>query len=180
MLSLPLDREITALLPVYEDCGDCTCLYLENGKTVLVRQRMRNVLRHLALRRGMALPLLRRCAAARLRHMLGVPLAIAPQLVLAPFRARAPRIAGDETLGCVNVVHYMGLSEERDAAGLHPQTFIDLPGGIRIPALWSRRTMESQLRDAMLEHYRLMQDFEEAFFVRRQHRPPEQNMKLWH
>ena len=40
--------------------------------------------------------------------------------------------------------------------------------------------MESQLRDAMLEHYRLMQDFEEAFFVRRQHRPPEQNMKLWH
>ena len=80
----------------------------------------------------------------------------------------------------MNVVHYMGLSEERDAAGLHPQTFIDLPGGIRIPALWSRRTMESQLRDAMLEHYRLMQDFEEAFFVRRQHRPPEQNMKLWH
>ncbi len=168
MLVLPKDREITAILPVYQDSGDCTCLYLTNGKTMIVKQRIRSVLRNLAQRRGMAVPLLRRCAAARVNHLLGVPLPIAPQLVLAPFRARAPRILGDDTLGCVNVVPCIRLCEERDAMGLHPQLFIELAGGERILVLWSRRTLENQLKDAMLEHYRLMQDFEEAVFVRRQ------------
>ena len=135
----------------------------------MIPQRMRSVLNNLAKRRGMAVPLLRRCAAQRLRHPLGVPLAIAPQLVLAPFRSRAPRIQGDETMGCVNVVHCIGLQEERDAAGLHPRLFIELRSGVRILALWSRPTLEGRLKDAQLEHYRLMQDFEEMFFVREKH-----------
>ena len=169
MVTLPPDREIAAILPVYKDCGDCTCLYLENGEVQVIPQRMRSVLNNLAKRRGMAVPLLRRCAAQRLRHPLGVPLAIAPQLVLAPFRSRAPRIQGDETMGCVNVVHCIGLQEERDAAGLHPRLFIELRSGVRILALWSRPTLEGRLKDAQLEHYRLMQDFEEMFFVREKH-----------
>ena len=48
MLKLPRDREIAAIVPVYGERGDCTCLHLRDGRECLLPVQMKTVLRLLA------------------------------------------------------------------------------------------------------------------------------------
>ena len=178
MLKLPKDREIAAIVPVYGERGDCTCLHLRDGRECLLPVQMKTVLRMLARRHGKVVPLMREWAAQRTHGKMFQPLPFGVELVLAPFKAREPRVTGDSTLGGVNMSHLAGVGEmERSpssavfaaallAGGRHrrPRRFalLRLRSGRHIPALWSQRTLHKHLKEARLVHAILVREMHEA------------------
>ncbi len=112
MNQLPADSEILALVPEYTDCGNSVRLYLADGREILIAGTLRAVLRALARRRCKDLGLLRAYAARYTQRRFANPLAVSPDLVLAPLRTRAPKIPGDPTQGLVNVAAPIRLTAE--------------------------------------------------------------------
>ena len=76
MRDLPKDREIEAIVPVYGERGDDTCIYLRDGRRLLAGVKKRAVLQALVRRRCKELSLVRAWSAARTHQKLGAPLAV--------------------------------------------------------------------------------------------------------
>ena len=126
MDQLPLDSEIRALVPEYPDCGNAVRLFLTGGREMLIGGTLRAVLRALARRRCKDLGLLRAYAARYTQRRFANPLAVSPDLVLAPLRTREPKIPGDPTQGLVNVAAPIRLADAGNAE--------DAPAKSRAPA----------------------------------------------
>ncbi len=141
------DRKVAAVLPEYEEGhGDCTVVYLQDGKRIVVDVKLRTFLKWLAGHHCKTLPLMRRWAAQYTDRRNGTPLAMGADLVLLPFRARKPRVSGDETLGCVNMECLTAIYE-RKTDGL---VVLQLRDGREIPTGWSLRTLLQHAREARL------------------------------
>ena len=146
--NLPKDWEIAAILPVYTATGDCTKIVLCDGRVTILPLRLKAVLQMLARLHCKTLPLLRAWGAKQTGIKNGTPLAIDPELVLLPFRVREPRVAGDNTMGCVNMACIEQV--EIHEADADAQTVICLPGGRRIRVCWHQETMRHHWRAAKL------------------------------
>ena len=143
---LPKDWEIEAILPVYTSTGDCTKILLSDGKVLVWNIQMKRVLKLLAEDHCKTLALLRGWAAKRTEVKTAAPLAVDTELVLMPFRCRAPRVEGDNTLGCVNVAAHQ--PAELREAGTAGSTMIELQDGRKITACWNIKTMRHHWRAA--------------------------------
>lgn len=99
---LPPDRELAALLPVYDDCGEATRVVLLSGEELLVPRTLRSVIKNIARRGCKDIPLCRAWSARVTHRSLNNPVPISAELVLLPFKARLPRVPGDEVMGFVN------------------------------------------------------------------------------
>ena len=98
----PENREIDALVPEYTDEGDSTHVYLRDGRDFVIPVTLRTVLKYLAYRSCRDLVRLRSWAAEHTHQRLNNPLPMDEELVLMPYKARRPKVAGDPIMGCVN------------------------------------------------------------------------------
>jgi hypothetical protein len=163
MEQLPKDRDIEAIVPMYGERGDCTCIYLWDGGKIVLEVKQRAVMRALAHRQCKEVSLLRAWSAACTQQKLAVPLPVSSELVLAPYKARRPRIAGDETLGCVNVAKRVAMHVAKDKSPKKDrQVRLQLSSGRQLPVLWSRKTMYRHLQAAHLVQSLLVRELEEA------------------
>ena len=103
---------------------------------------------------------MRAWASRYTQQKIGVPLPVSWELVLLPFKARQPKIAGDETMGCINFVH---LREMKQVKG---KTILRLTNGQEIPVLWNPCTMQHHIRDARLIQMMILQRVDEALLHR--------------
>lgn len=175
---LPPDDAIAALLPEYTPEGDATRVLCTDGSAFLYPRTIRATLRAVARRRCKDLSLLRRWAAHYTHRTLNNPIAASADLVLAPVKARTPRIPGDETMAAVNVAAhpapYLVPEADGDAeppkpraavlcpcrgragkggtvrAGGEPsaRAVIRLAGGGAVASLWSEKTTLAHLAAA--------------------------------
>lgn len=159
MEALPKDSEIAALLPEYTAHGDSTRLILRDGREIVVNCTARTALRYLAERSCKSLGLMRAWAARYTRRRSANPVPIDCDLVLVPVKTREPRVAGDNTLGQVNVALSPRLVEA-------PERRIEFPGGGRVPVLWSEKTVSAHLAEGRHIHADLIRSQEESVLRR--------------
>ncbi len=92
------------LVPLYEqDGGNATRIYTATGQIHEDRRTMRWVLRKIARIYSVDLERLRHNVGANLAVSQGVPLPLAPELVLAPLKLRQAIGANDGSIGYVNI-----------------------------------------------------------------------------
>lgn len=179
MLDLPKDRDIAAILPLYTQRGDCTCLYLRSGSRRIYNVKVRAVLEALAHRRCKDVARLRAWSCRRTAQKLWAPLPVGVEMVLAPFKVRRPRVHGDETVGCVNVSQVQEVAAPLVAVGTENRAekksrqsraaLLALRSGVRIPVLWSAATTRKHLQAARLIHSVLLNELDEVFLHRLSH-----------
>lgn len=160
MEQLPKDRDIVAILPAYGEMGDHTLLYLRSGTCRVLAVKIKTIIRHLAQRQCKDVSLMRAWASRYTRQKIGVPLPVSWELVLVPFKARQPKVAGDETMGCINFAH---LREIKQVKG---KTILRLTNGQEIPVLWNTITMQHHIRDARLIQMMILHRVDEALLHR--------------
>ena len=141
-MNLPENYEIDALIPEYTDKGDCTHIYLRDGRDFLLPITQRSVLRNIAIRSHCDMTSLRAEVAAHTNHYLNNPMPVDEELVLCPVKVREPRINGDPGTGYINVAEGVTL-----APG--DEVILVTPGGHKIPTLWSRLTIQRHLQCAV-------------------------------
>ncbi len=187
---LPPDDAIAALLPEYTPEGDATRVLCTDGRALLYPRTMRATLCAIARRRCKDLSLLRRWAAGYTHRALNNPIAASADLVLAPVKARTPRIPGDETMAAVNVAARpapclvpappkpravatrppAGPGRPRAAGAqpsrAEPRAVIRLAGGAAVASLWSQKTTLAHLAAARGISSELIRAEEEAVLRR--------------
>ncbi|MBQ9377971.1 MAG: hypothetical protein IJU05_09255 [Schwartzia sp.] len=156
---LPPDDAIAALLPEYTPEGDATRVLCTDGSAFLYPRTLRATLRAVARRRCKDLSLLRRWAARYTHRTLNNPIAASADLVLAPVKARTPRIPGDETMAAVNVAAH-------PAPRADARAVIRLAGGAALASLWSAETTLAHLAAARGISSELIRAEEEAVLRR--------------
>lgn len=148
---LPEDYEIEALIPCYTEAGDEVRVYLRDGTIRSFPVRMKAMLKALAARHAKSLTLLRAHARREGKGRQSLPLAIGTSLILLPCKMRRPRIAGDETMGCINAA--IAARVEKREQGEELRSVVHLATGREIPLLWSAKTAEQHFRAARLLYY---------------------------
>lgn len=165
-VSLPPDRDIAALLPVYTPSGDYTRLVRMNGEEELLPLTLRSVMKRIARRSCKDLSLCRAWSGELTHRSLNNPLPLSAVLVLTPFKARIPRVKGDEVMGCFNpaavervverkilplpqnLTYKETRTRKRGADCFRSQ--IVLTNGKVLDSFWSYKTLHSSLRDGRL------------------------------
>ena len=142
-MEIPENREIDALVPEYTDEGDSTHVYLRDGSDFVIPVTLRTVLKYLAYRSCRDLVRLRSWAAEHTHQRLNNPLPVDEELVLMPYKARRPKVAGDPIMGCVNAASGVKLQGGEEAVML-------TSGGHKLPSLWTPDTMQQHLDRAAL------------------------------
>ena len=111
-MDFPKNREIDALVPEYTETGDATHVYLRDGSDYVIDVTLKTVLKFLAYRSCRDICRLREWSAEHTHKRLNNPLPLDEELVLMPYRARHPRVAGDAIMGCVNAAAGVRLKED--------------------------------------------------------------------
>lgn len=142
-MEIPENREIDALVPEYTDEGDSTHVYLRDGSDFVIPVTLRTVLKYLAYRSCRDLVRLRSWAAEHTHQRLNNPLPMDEELVLMPYKARRPKVAGDPIMGCVNAASGVRLEEGEE-------TVLLTAGGHALPSLWTPATIQQHLDSATL------------------------------
>ncbi len=175
--SLPKDSEIAALLPEYTPEGDVTRVLLTDGTELVLRRTMRSTVSALARRRCKDVKLLRLWAGKYTHRRLNNPIAASPDLVLAPVKARRPRVEGDNTMAHINVAVPLSCLPEgktwpgrrngrRSGEKGQDTAVINLPGGLSLRTLWSKGTTLSHIDDARRIRAELVREQQESVLRR--------------
>lgn len=137
-MDFPKNREIDALVPEYTEKGDATHVYLRDGSDYVIDVTLKTVLRFLAYRSCRDICRLREWSAEHTHKRLNNPLPLDEELVLMPYRARHPRVAGDAIMGCVNAAAGVSLKEDEG-------TLLLTAGGHKLRSLWKPETTQEHL-----------------------------------
>jgi len=140
-------ERIAAIIPSYTATGDTTTIIATNGSKEGNHTRIRTVLKHLARNRAIDLVALKGKAACVTNHRILQPLFLAPGLVLCPVKVRIPRVAGDPSIGYINLHAIIGVTANHSKPY---QATIKLIGGTELPVLWSPSTVKKYLKDGKL------------------------------
>jgi len=138
---------IAALIPTYTATGDTTTIINTNGSTQTHNTSIHTVLRHLARSQATDLIALKHKAACATGRTILQPLALAPGLVLCPFKVRIPRVAGDTSIGYINFHAVISVTTNPNKPY---QSTIKLTGGTERSVLWTPGTVKRYLKDARL------------------------------
>ena len=170
-MTLPPDREIAALVPVYTGKGDYTRLIMINGDEQLIPCTLRSVMKSIARRSCKDLALMRDWSAKITCRSLNNPVPIDALLVLTPYKARLPRIEGDEVMGCVNplaveriVSNKIKPLPAKFAGQKRPKelkTKIIMKNGQSLDSYWNEKTLTNHLKDGRSVQNLLVREMDE-------------------
>jgi hypothetical protein len=138
---------IAAIIPSYTATGDTTITIATSGSQRTHNTRIRTVINRLARSRATDLTTLKRIAACATEHTILQPLSLAPGLVLCPLKVRIPRVAGDTSIGYINLHAITSVTASHNKPY---QSTIKLTGGTELPVLWTLATVKKHLRHARL------------------------------
>ena len=138
---------IATILPHYTSKGDSTCILFTNGSQTITHRRISTVLNQLARRYAVDLVALKQKASQATASSILQPLALAPGLVLCPLKVRLPRVAGDTSIGYINLHALMGVTENQQKPY---QSMIKLLGGAELPVLWKASTVKKHFQQGKL------------------------------
>ena len=128
-------EEVTAIVPAYDTEGAVTRVFTRKYPEQKVHLTLKAVLKRLAACYGKDLSLLRQLCAKHTHMEQGSILAFSPGVVLMPWKVCRPRVPKDPAMGLLNVAWEVKLSGgDKDTLALN------LPGGEKLPVLWSKRT----------------------------------------
>lgn len=140
-------EHIAAIIPSYTAVGDTTIIIATNGNQRTNNNRIRTVIKRLARSRATDLMALKHQAACATEHRILQPLSLAPGLVLCPLKVRIPRIAGDTSIGYINLHAVTSVMASHNKPY---QSTIKLTGGTELPILWTLATVKKHLQHARL------------------------------
>ncbi len=142
---LPAPFNIAAVVPCYGSQGDNTIILTIEGERIITRVRMRTILRHLAAKQATDLSALKKLMTSTTGQAIMQPLPFNAHLVLFPVKIRKPRIAGDISIGYVNLYAITAISKNKKLG-----TTINLSGGSKISTLWTISTVTKYMQFACL------------------------------
>ena len=139
---LPTTENIVAIMPFYSTEGDMTAIYLATGEILKTKRRIKTLLQQLATRHKTTLPILRNISAQITNLRIMMPLAFSWEFILLPLQVRHPLIAGDNTLGYINLKYLHHLEDNEETTCLHLTT------GQKFQTLWKKETTEKHISQA--------------------------------
>ena len=144
---IPNVDSIAAILPDYTSTGDSTRILFINGSQIITQRRISTVLNQLARSLAKDLTALKQNASQATASSIFQPLALTPGLVLCPLKVRLPRVAGDTSIGYINLHALMGVTENQQKPY---QSMIKLLGGAELPVLWKASTVKKHFQQGKL------------------------------
>lgn len=145
--NLPRPRQIAAILPCYQDYGDCTTVITATGIHLTLLKKVRTVIHQLARAQAIDLRALKQQTCAATGKIILQPLPLASGLLLVPLKVRQPRVNGDPCSGYVNFYAVTGVAANHCAPY---QATLSLTGGATVNVLWTTRTVNKYLQAARL------------------------------
>lgn len=141
----PAPHLIAAVLPCYGSQGDITIILTTEGERITTRARMRTVLRRLATKQATDLGELKKLITCATGQAIMQPLPFTLNLALFPVKVRKPRIAGDISIGYINLYAVTEISKNQISG-----TTINLSGGAKVSTLWTIATVKKHMQFACL------------------------------
>lgn len=142
---LPASHLIAAVIPCYCSQGDMTIILTTEGDSITTRVRIRTILRRLAANQATDLGALKKLINSATGQAILHPLPFTANLVLFPVKIRKPRIAGDVSIGYVNLHAVTAISKNKKSG-----TIISLSGGAKVSTLWTIATVKKHMQFARL------------------------------
>ena len=144
---IPNVDSIAAILPYYTTTGDSTRILYTNGSQTITQRRISTVLNQFARSHAVDLVALKQKASQATASSILQPLVLAPGLVLCPLKVRLPRVAGDTSIGYINLHALMSVTENQQKPY---QSLIKLLGGTELPVLWKVSTVKKHFQQGKL------------------------------
>ncbi len=141
-MHLETERTIEALVPVYTEQGDCTHVFMADGRQRTFPMTVDAVLARLAKKHHRQLAAMRLAARGMLGYRDSPPLHFHSGLLLVALKMRKPRVKGDASRGYLNLAVY------KTAVPDGGQTLVTMCSGRKFASLWSAKTTLAHLHDA--------------------------------
>lgn len=139
---------LTALVPYYnQDGGNATLIFTDRGEIFEDRRTVKWNLRRLARLFCVDLEAARRNQGEYLHYRQGLPLPLSPALVLVPLKTRKGVGKND---GCHSYLNPSAVVRLAAADEENVRSIIVLPGELRLPCLYTLKTIRKRLRDGAI------------------------------
>ncbi len=142
---LPAPHLIAAIVPCYCSHGDMTIIVTTEGDSITTSVRIRTILRRLAASQATDLSALKKLINCATGQAIMQPLPFSISLILFPVKIRKPRIAGDITIGYINLNAVTAINKNNTGG-----TTISLSGGAKVSTLWTIATVKKHMQFARL------------------------------
>lgn len=141
-LNRAIEAGLAGVVPVYEPFhGNVTKVVTVSGDETIVNRTAKSVLRRLARHYGVDIKAVKAKYARSIGHYKGIPLAMAPELILISVKVREPLVRGDGGLAYINLRCIKSFRAD-NTQGVN----ILLKNGITLKGLCSSATFQKHMR----------------------------------
>lgn len=147
MSTMPALEKICAILPHYTPKGDSTLILTSDRQTLIFTRTVKSTIKQLARQQAIDLARLKAKSSSATHRAILQPLPLSEKLILATVKVRKPQIAGDTSMGFINLHTVTEIHENKPVKG---QSIIQLNGGHHVHSLWTAATVKKHLHDAQL------------------------------